>query len=426
MQSELVHAFFGGPRLILFGIAVLVARHLAWDAEKQRQTDALHVILGVIGWVLIATGTLSTCGSLFLVIGVGGLVVWIFVLVVLVEVLVKRQVTQRRAFLWVLTVAAERFIPLSPAIRAFAWERGGLFSQRARRLARMLEAGARLPEALAGVRGLLPRDAMPSVSVGYESGALAAGLRQAAARRDVEGPLWHALSGKLIYICAFPLFALCVLGFVMLRVIPSYASIFADFEARLPALTVGVIEVSSWLVRYWILFAPLFFAALLLLLWATARYVGWTGWELPGLGRLTLRFDTAVILDSLALAAEARRPLPAAIVCLAGCYPSRSIRRRLSKVSADLASGGDWCESLLARGLIRRADRGVLQAAQRAGNLPWALREMADSNRRRLAYRLHALLQLLFPPVVVAFGLLVLFFVVALFLPLVVLIQRCT
>jgi type II secretory pathway component PulF len=74
--------------------------------------------------------------------------------------------------------------------------------------------------------------------------------------------------------------------------------------------------------------------------------------------------------------------------------------------------------------VIGRAEMAVLGAAQRVGNLPWALAEMADSSRRRLGYRLHGLTHLLFPAVVLSFGLLVLFVVVGFFMPLVLLIEK--
>ena len=86
--------------------------------------------------------------------------------------------------------------------------------------------------------------------------------------------------------------------------------------------------------------------------------------------------------------------------------------------------GGDWCESLRRHGLIRQPELAILQAAQRVGNLPWALTEMADSVRRRLAYRVQAVAQLLFPPIVILMGLVVMFIVVALFLPLISLISK--
>jgi type II secretory pathway component PulF len=112
------------------------------------------------------------------------------------------------------------------------------------------------------------------------------------------------------------------------------------------------------------------------------------------------------------------------VLTLAGTYPQANIRRKLSYVGVDIHRGGDWCESLRRHGLIKRADMAVLKAAQRVGNLPWAMHEMADSNRRRLAYRLNALVQLAYPPVIICVGLIVMFIVVALFYPLITLIQR--
>ena len=54
------------------------------------------------------------------------------------------------------------------------------------------------------------------------------------------------------------------------------------------------------------------------------------------------------------------------------------------------------------------------------------MQEMAESGRRRFAYRLQAIAQAAFPPVVILFGLMVMFIVVALFMPLVALIQKLT
>ena len=109
---------------------------------------------------------------------------------------------------------------------------------------------------------------------------------------------------------------------------------------------------------------------------------------------------------------------------MARSYPKRDIRRRLRQTEADIRAGRDWCESLHGHGLIQAADLAVLQAAQRVGNLAWALQEMADSARRRLAYRVQAIVQTLFPLLVVLIGMVVMFVVVALFLPLIALIQH--
>jgi len=86
----------------------------------------------------------------------------------------------------------------------------------------------------------------------------------------------------------------------------------------------------------------------------------------------------------------------------------------------DIKVGLDWSTSLARHGLLRQAEVAVFQSAGRAGNLGWALREMADSNRRRLNYRVYTLgVQVLFPLAVLTLGLVVMIYVVSYFLPLV-------
>jgi len=421
MPSEpVLLILWGSMGVILFGVAVLVAARLIRGSRDYSRDDSLDLTLAVTGWVLIAVGVLA---MLVVTLQLVGLAVVIAALAVVAEAMVKRRVSRQYALLWLLTVAAERLIPLVPAVEAFAREGGGSFAGRARYLAAMLKAGVPLPEALQRLPGLLPHGVLPLVRVGYESGALAGALRQAASIRDLRRPLWLAAAGRLVYLTVLVLFASGVVTFVMLKIVPSFQKIFADFDAQLPAITQMLISASGAVVMWWFLLLPLFSLVFLLLVYVLLRYVDLVHWELPGTNWLARRLDTAAILETLALAAEHRRPLPEAIATLAQSYPKASIRGRLRGVLHDVEGGADWCQSLLSRGLLKRADLAILQAAQRVGNLPWAMREMADSNRRRLAYRLYALVQLLFPPVVLSFALLELFFVVALFWPIVTLIQ---
>jgi type II secretory pathway component PulF len=410
-----------GP--ILLGIAVLVAQRLIAGPRALLRDDPVNLALNITGWALIIVGFFANFASMFLVLTVPGCIIAVFVLI---EALRKRRATQQYALLWLLTVSAEYSMPLTPAIAAFGRERGGLFGGRAKRLAAMLKSGWSLPDGLDHCRGLLPRHAIPMIRVGWRSGDLAGALRQAAAVESLHEPVWMSLIGKITYVFCVPLFGFGILAFVMMKIVPAYEKIFKDFGTRLPDLTIALIHTSYFMVNYWYLFVPFQMFLGLLIPYAIVRYFGWIQWDPPGVAALVRRLDTANVLDSLALVARQQRPILDGIDQLAAAYHKLDVRWRLRGTAEDIRAGRDWCESLYRRGLLRRADLAILQAAQRAGNLPWAMQEMAESGRRRFAYRLQAIVQAAFPPIVICFGLIVMFIVVALFLPLVVLIQRLT
>jgi len=325
-----------------------------------------------------------------------------------------------------LTVAAERFIPLTSVFEAFARECRWPLARGCRRMVGMLKDGMSLPDALERCRRLLPPNVLPMIRVGYESGALAPALRQAASHRDLEGPLWASLASRALYLFIALCFGVATVTFMMLTTVPQFIKIFDDYDFELPMMTRLVIAAANLFGSFWWLLAPIYLALGLLFFYALLRYIGWIRWELPGTRRLVRRLHTAAILDTLALATERGRPLLDSIATLANSYPHAWIRRRLQRVAYDVYAGENWCRSLFRRGLLGRADLAVLQAAGRVGNLPWAMKEMADSGRRRVAYRLHALVQLLFPAVILGMAVFVMFYMVAMFMPLVSLITKCT
>jgi type II secretory pathway component PulF len=337
----------------------------------------------------------------------------------------RHRAVGQAALLELMAAAVERGIPLASAARAFGGERRGRLGRRARRLAELLDAGMPLREALKAVPRLLPPQAAVLLCVGSDAGALAPALRQATAARIVCEPIWQVTLPKLCYVCFMPFLATGLFIFIAIKIIPQFEKIFKDFGTRLAPMTQALIDAGCWIANYWYLTPlPWVLAAIGgLLIYLGLRYAGLIGWDLPGMGWIVRRLDTAAVLDALALAAGRQRPIDQAIATLAECYPKPPIRRRLAAVLAEVRGGADWCRSLRRHGLVRQADMAVLESAARAGNLPWALGEMADSNRRRFTYRAYAAVQLAFPPIVLAYGLVVALVVVALFLPLIQLIR---
>lgn len=328
------------------------------------------------------------------------------------------------AFLAFLAVSIERGVPLAPAIEAFARDQGGSMGRRARQAADLLRAGWSLPDVLQHVGGLVPQKSLVLINVGQQTGSLAPAIRCAAGSREPYLLIWVQLTGRLLYLGALVVFAGLIATFMLLKIALAFRKIFEDFGMELPPLTRLVVDASRW-ANHWLVFLFGFLILVLVplvLLWAFDRLPV----ALPVVGRLARRLHTAVILESLSLAVSQQRPIAETIGSLARWYPRWPIRRRLTKVAADVQRGQDWDESLAAHGFLGKTDLVVLKTAERVGNLDWALREMADSSRRRLAYRLTMLVQLMYPVVIVSFGILVMAYVVGFFMPLIALIQNLT
>jgi type II secretory pathway component PulF len=406
--------------LILLGIAVLVIiRVLARPRKLIGET--FDFVMTVICTIFIVLGIIGLSFSPALL---SSWIVLMAVFFVVIEILRRHFQSKQNALLWSLAISAEKMIPLVPTLEAFARGSSGRMAEKTRRLAHLLNSGVPLPDAVDQVPGILPKKVLPMIRVGYDSGALAKSLRQAVSSRDLLTVIGNSLFAKLLYIAMVITFGTFVLTFVLIRIIPTYVRIFHDFRIQLPGITTALLGASNYIMQFGFIFLPLFLLFIGLMGYVIFCYLGWASFNLPGFKRLMRRRHAAIILDSLALAAESNQPLGNIVLTLAGMYPQADIRRKLSYVGVDIHRGGDWCESLRRHGLIKRADQAVLKAAQRVGNLPWAMREMADSNRRRLAYRLNALVQLAYPPVIICVGLIVMFIVVALFYPLITLILR--
>jgi general secretion pathway protein F len=415
-------AIIGSLVLIVIGIVFLViVRMLARPRKLVGET--FESITTVICWVLIVLGLIGLSFSPALLSS------WIVLLAtffVVAEILRRHHRSKQNTLLWSLAISAEKGIPLVPTLEAFARGSGGRLAEKARRLAQLLNSGISFPDAVDRVPGVLPQKVLPMIRVGYESGALAKSLQQAASSRDLFAVIGNSLFAKLVYIGMVLIFGTGVLTFMLIKIVPNYEKIFRDFRTDLPVLTKALMAVSYFVVQFGFLFTLLFLALIGLVIYLMAYYMGWINFSPPWITRIMRRRHAAIILDSLALAAENNQPLGNSVMTLAGTYPQSRIRRKLSYVGVEIHMGRDWSESLCSHGLIKPADQAVLKAAQRVGNLPWAMREMADSNRRRLAYRLNALVQAAYPPVIICIGLMVMFIVVALFLPLITLIMRLT
>ena len=358
--------------------------------------------------------------------GFVGLLLWPVTPIIAMMITVRYRETERRSLLWLLGVAAEKGIPLSTAVRAYADERHDALGRRAAALAEALDRGMPLDAALVASGNRLPTDALVAVRSGCESGGLAPALKDAASTAVRLDSIVRSLAAQAIYVIVYLCFATAVIGYIQYKIVPEFIKIFEGFQLKLPLISVFMVNACYVLVRDPLLAIVMYTGLVALFVFAMAKYMGLVRWDPPLVRRLWRRLDEAVIMRTLAQAVNEGRTLAAQIASLASIYPKAHIRRRLDRACALIDGGSDWCDSLLAAGLLRPADAGVLSVAQRVGNLHWALGEMADRQLRRFAARLTALQAIAFPLILLAVSLVVFVVAAGVFLPLVELISNLT
>lgn len=384
--------------------------------KSKTRWRLILTVLGIVAffWLLLAFLLLATGGSISFALlfacalGAGAIVA-------------RRRTSQQDSLLWMLAIAADHGMPLATTARALADQFGRSYRRRVLQFAERLNRGESLPDALDGDRRLLSADSRLLVRAGQESGRLGPTLRTALAARSEVASLQTGVAAKLSYLLGLLLIVQGIFVFLVFHIAPRYETVFMDFGLPLPAVTARLFEGAHFLMRYLFWLPAL---TVILLIWIPFAVAGWTGLNVPVVGRLFRRRHASLILRALTPFVEANQPIERGMDMIADHYPTRWVRRKLTKAALRVHQGADWRAALGEAGLIREADRDALSAATVVGNLGWAMNDLAEAAERRRRVRIEAWAQTLFPVGVVTMGLVVLFVGAGFFMPLVDLIRR--
>ncbi len=402
-------------------VLAVVLSSIALFAIGAYLTNRLENWAGV-GWVLISVGTilLTVAVARYLAILIAPVIIGAYMFAVQ-----RRRAIEQDSLLWVLTIAADRKRPLNESLVVLAGQTAGVYRKRAYRLAECLESGMPLPESLEFVRKAVPVMAKVLVRVGNDSGRLADALRDAATMRASRPTAVQNFGAQIGYFYLVLLVLQVITAFILYWVMPKFEAIFMDFGVQLPSVTIGIIHITHILTSPYV--APFVIAACLtFVLYVPFAVAGYASLKVPFLDWLFIRRHSVLILRCLTLAVEGGLPVQATLVSLARWYPVDWIRVRLAGVLAAHERGTNWISALLMYRLINNTDATLLEAATRANNLPWALRELTESSERKLNYRLQAITQIFMTLALLGIGAIIGLFSVAYFYPLVILIQRLT
>ncbi len=351
-------------------------------------------------------------------------------LIVIGAVVLSSVVQARRSFqsqlLWLLAIATRNKLPLAGELRSLAADRGVKLKSRLEMAAKNLEHGDPLWMALER-HGLLPTATVAAIRVSEGGGRLDETLRRLATQSTDRLKVFNLSQIGEVLTQVFILIAVgtFLVGGVMYFIIPKFKYIFEGFEVEMPRPTILLIELSDRVVNF---SAGMFFwagIAIALLIWHAMRHlIGWSSLPFPVLMHWFPKRDAPEVLRALGGIARLGASIPQKLLLLAERPGRPDLGARYQRISDSMSAGLPLSASLYEQGLLTPLQRESVAAGERGGHLEFVLFSLAEAAEQR-EFRRGAYWAELFKPIaVVACGLVTAFVVIALFLPLVKLLNE--
>jgi type II secretory pathway component PulF len=351
---------------------------------------------------------------------------------------------RQEELLLVLTTAIDSGAPLPEALRAYMQDRphGGFrefliaaalclllpgyywiwyywynYDRLVERLAFLLEQGKPLNQALLELPGLAGRETILAAAVGEHTGKMALCLRHASRRKLTK--LWGEVIPRFLYPLGMFLFISLVVNFWMIYLLPKMEKIFKDFKQFNP--TVELPNETTWLVHHWPLINLWVWLTLVggLFLFVLQLSLTTVRWYFPVLGWFYRKDTQSRVLQMLGVLLETDKPIPEALTMLSksGYFQGIAVNR-LDEAARDVSGGQPLADSLTRAGLLPGSMTPLVRAAERMRNLPRTLAELGEHLLNRMARLLRWTSLVLFPLSVGLIGWLVYSVALALFVPL--------
>jgi type IV pilus assembly protein PilC len=216
------------------------------------------------------------------------------------------------------------------------------------------------------------------------------------------------------------LYAVAVVIFVMVLIIPKFYDIFCQLGAELPMPTVVFIQ-ASYMICHHLIWIVLF-AVVLWLMWRQIRrspaLMGALLSLVPPLRELYWSMPLSRFSFALGSLLRAGTDLPDALALATKAARNAIISRTAGNVRTSIESGKPIDEALQAIPSLPRRFLWFLGRGMKREKPDETLLALADSCRAGHETRLYAISSFVFPTFLIGFGMLALFFIVAMYLPL--------
>jgi len=287
-----------------------------------------------------------------------------------------------------------------------------------------IESGSTLSEAMSKQPKAFDNLYVNMVKAGEAGGALEIILQRLAEFKERAQSLKRKVQGAMIYPVAVITVAILIVGFIMYYIIPKFKKIFADFDTELPAITEMLITVSDVVVNYFYLFP-----AVPIGIWLMIKIIkkNKTGeyiidkimLKIPLLGKIIEKSVVARTCRTLGTLIASGVPILEAIIIARDTSGNAVFRRAFDSIYTAIREGETMAVPLKEARIVDDMVVNMIDVGEETGALDNMLYKIADVYDEEVSVLVEGLVNLLEPLMVVILGVIVGFIVIALFMPLV-------
>ena len=299
-----------------------------------------------------------------------------------------------------------------------------------------VEGGSALSESMAKHPKVFDRLYTKMIAAGEVGGVLDIILQRLADFMEKAQKLKRKIVGAMIYPAVVVSVAGLILLGIMIMVVPKFQEIFKDFGTDLPGPTLFLIGLSDWVAGkrpgQWIpgwaicIFSPVIIAVVSKVLRSTEpgrRVVDTIKLKIPVFGGLLKATAIARFTRTLGTLINAGVPILEAILITRDTVGNYVYEKALQGVHDSIREGESFAAPLREAKVCDTLVVNMIDVGEETGDLDKMLVKIADNYDDQVDVAVNALVSLLEPLMVVGLGGSVGFIVIALFLPLVKLIQ---
>lgn len=298
-----------------------------------------------------------------------------------------------------------------------------VFKEKIGQIAKDIEAGASLSDALAKHPKVFDKLYVNMVRAGEIGGVLEAVLNKVAEFLEKRQALIGKIRSAMMYPVTVMVLATCIVAFILIKIIPKFEEIFAQLNAELPALTQFLIDASNVLVhKTWLVILAIVGIVVIYKKINASRNGKYAldkmKLRLPVFGELLRKIAITRFAGTLSTLITAGVPILQALDIVRDTSGNEVIARSMEKVYSSVKDGESIHEPLRESKVFPPLVVHMVAVGEETGAIDQMLTKVAEAYEREVDDTVNGLTSILEPVLIVCLGAIVGVIVVALYLPL--------